>query len=45
LFLGASHHHIVRALHGLNESPCLTTAQRGVQGEWLRQALAQGLRV
>jgi len=39
LFLGASHHHVIDALHGLNESASFTAAQGGVQREWLSQAL------
>jgi hypothetical protein len=45
LLLGAGHHHIVCALHGLHKCVRLAAAQRGMQREWLRQALAQRLRV
>jgi hypothetical protein len=45
LLLGAGHHDIVCALYGLYKSARLTAAQRGVQRERLRQALAQRLRV
>ncbi len=45
LFLGAGHHHIVCALHGLQKCARLAATQRGVQRERLRQALAQCLGV
>ena len=45
LLLGASHHHIIDTLNGLNESASLAAAQRGMQREWLRQALTQCLRI
>ena len=45
LLLCTGHHHIVRALHGLHKGTRFTTAQRGVQRQVFRQALAQCLRV
>lgn len=45
LLLGTSHHHIVIALNRLEVSADITPAQRSVERESFRQALAQRFRV